>query len=281
MRALTFLARRFVAGETTDSAIAVGRRLQGRGIRAVFSLLGEDVGDPEAARRHAQADVALLRSIPEGIERNISVKLSSLGLDLSEALCLDLTSGILDVAREVGGFIRLDMEGSQHTQRTLDVFHQLRKKHENLGVTLQAYLFRTDDDVKEAIARGDRVRLCKGAYQEPASIAHRRMEDVRKAFTRQARLLLEKGRRPGLATHDESLIGDAVAFICEAQIPRENYEFQMLYGLRPRRWDRLVREGHDVRIYVPYGTRWLPYFLRRFRERKENVLFVLRGLLGG
>lgn len=281
MRALTFLARRFVAGETAADAIAAGRRLHARGIKATFDKLGEDVLDREAARRAAQAAKELLRLIPPEIERNVSVKLSSMGQDISRDFCLEQAAGILDVARETGGFVRIDMEGSKHTQTTIETFQELRKRYDNVGIVFQAYLHRTEDDVKEAIRRGDRVRLCKGAYKEPAAIAWTDMGRIRESFTRCARLLLAEGHYPGLATHDESLISDALAYAREQGIPASRYEFQMLYGLRPRRWDELVAAGENVRIYVPYGTHWLPYFYRRLRERKENVLFVLKSLLGG
>jgi proline dehydrogenase len=192
-----------------------------------------------------------------------------------------LTAGILDVAREAGGFVRIDMESSKHTQRTIDVFHKLRRKHDNVGIVLQAYLRRTEDDVKEAVARGDRVRICKGAYKEPPDIAWTKMDDIRASYRRCAHLLLDKGNYPAIATHDEKLISDAIAYARDHGIGQERYEFQMLYGLRPRRWGELVKAGHNVRIYVPYGTHWFPYFYRRLRERKENVLFVLKSLVWG
>lgn len=281
MKALAFLARRFVAGEEPADAIAAGLALRRRGIAATFDLLGEDVNDREAARRSAECNRELLRLIPPDVERNISIKLTVLGLDISEDFCLELTASVLDVAREVGGFVRIDMEGSKHTQRTLDAFRKLRRTHDNVGIVLQAYLFRTEDDVKQAVARGDRVRLCKGAYKEPPEIAWKDMEDIRASYRRCAHLLLEKGRYPAIATHDELLIQDALEFARAAAIPARSFEFQMLYGLRPRRWDELVAAGHNVRVYVPYGTHWMPYFYRRLRERKENVYFVLRSLFGG
>ena len=275
------LARRFGAGETADDAIAAGRRLHERGINATFDLLGEDVLDQDAARRSAEANKDLLRRIPPEVERNISVKLTMMGLDIATDFCLELTAGILDVAREVGGFVRIDMEGSKHTQRTIDAFQALRRRYDNVGIVLQAYLHRTEGDVKEAIARGDRVRICKGAYKEPPEIAWKKMDDIRASFRRCARLLLENGNYPAIATHDESLIQDALSFARERGIGSGRYEFQMLYGLRPHRWDELVKAGHNVRVYVPYGSHWFPYFYRRLRERKENVFFVLRSLLGG
>jgi proline dehydrogenase len=281
LKAFTFLARRFVAGEGPDSAIAAGQRLKARGINATFDLLGEDVLDRESARRTAEANIALLRAIPPGVQRNVSIKLTSLGLDVAEDFCLEQVASILRAAREVGGFVRIDMEGSKHTQRTIDAFRALRKDFDNVGIVLQAYLFRTEQDVKEAVERGDRVRLCKGAYSEPETIAWKKMDDIRASYLRCARQLLEKGDYPAMATHDEGLIGDVIAFTREKGIASSRFEFQMLYGLRPKRWDELVAAGYNMRVYVPYGTHWLPYFYRRLRERKENVLFVLRGLFGG
>ncbi|PYQ04639.1 MAG: proline dehydrogenase [Acidobacteria bacterium] len=276
-----FLARRFVAGETAEDAIAVGRRLHARGIKATFDLLGEDVLDREAARRSAEANKHLLRLIPPEVERNVSIKLSMMGLDIAEDFCLELTAGILDTARAVGGFVRIDMEGSKHTQRTVDVFHELRRTYDNVGIVLQAYLHRTEGDVRDAVARRDRVRICKGAYKEPPEIAWSDMDDIRASYRRCAHLLLDGGHYPAIATHDEGLIQDALAYAREKGIAKDRYEFQMLYGLRPRRWDELVKGGHNVRIYVPYGTHWFPYFYRRLRERRENVFFVLRSLMGG
>jgi proline dehydrogenase len=281
MGALTFLASRFVAGETPDSAIATGRKLCAGGIRATFDLLGEDVSDAAAARRIADANRELLRRIPEPLERNISVKLTNLGLQLSEQLCLELSASVVEAARAVGGFVRIDMEGSAHTQKTLDVFRRLRERFDNVGIVLQAYLHRTREDVKECVARGDQVRLCKGAYKEPPAVAWSRMDEIRWSFTECARLLLEKGRHPALATHDESLIQSVLEHASAAGVASDRFEFQMLLGLRPRRWAELVSAGYGVRVYVPYGTHWLPYFQRRLRERRENVLFVLRSLVAG
>jgi proline dehydrogenase len=281
MKALTFLARRFVAGETADSAVSAGKRLQARGIKATFDLLGEDVFDREHARACAEANKDLLRLIPNDVERNISIKLSMMGLDIAEDFCLELTSNILDVAKQVSGFVRVDMEGSKHTQRTLDAFRKLRTSYDNVGIVLQAYLHRTENDVKEAIAKGDRVRICKGAYKEPAAIAWQAMDDIRASYKRCAHLLLDKGNYPAIASHDERLIQDVLAYTREAKIPPSRFEFQMLYGLRLRRWEELVRDGYNFRVYVPYGTHWFPYFYRRLRERKENIFFVLKGLFGG
>jgi proline dehydrogenase len=278
VKALTFLAKRFVAGEHAADAVRAGERLQARGIKSTFDLLGEDVLDRDAARRLTAAIQELLRLIPATVERNVSIKLSMTGLNIDRDFCLEQTAAILDVAREVKGFVRIDMEGSKHTQATLDVFRAVRQRYDNVGIVLQAYLHRTEADVLACIEHGDRVRLCKGAYKEPPSAALQKMDDIRANFKKLARMLLERGNYPAIATHDESLVQDALGYVEERGIPRERYEFQMLYGLRARRWDELIAAGHNVRIYVPYGTHWFPYFYRRLRERKENVFFVLRGL---
>ena len=241
-------------------------------------MLGEDVLDRDSARRSADGILGLVRAIPAGLECNVSVKLTMLGLDVDRALCEELTGEIAAATAAKGGFLRVDMEGSKHTQATLDVFRALRGRHENVGIVLQAYLHRTDQDVEDCVRHGDRVRLCKGAYREPATVALQKMDDIRAAYKRQARRLLDAGRYPALATHDESLIQDALQHVREQGYARERFEFQMLYGLRPRRWDELVKDGWNVRIYVPYGTHWFPYFYRRLREKKENLFFVLRGL---
>lgn len=278
MNPLTIFARRFVAGERPRDAVSAGERLQAKGIKATFDKLGEDVKDVEAAKRATSAARELLRLIPRGIERNISIKMSSMGQQISRELCLENVSSILDVAKEVGGFVRLDMEGSKLTQDTLDVFQALRKRHDNVGIVLQAYLHRTPDDVKEAVRRGDRVRLCKGAYREPPDVALQDMAKIREAFKACTHQLLDAGSYPAVATHDEELIADTIAYSKARQIAAARFEFQMLYGLRPRRWEELVAAGFNMRVYVPFGTHWMPYFYRRLRERKENVLFVFRNL---
>jgi len=281
VRAFTFLARRFVAGETAADAVTAGRRLHAKGIKATFDLLGEDVLDREAALRCAEQNRELLRAIPDAIERNISIKLTTLGLDISEDFCLEQTAGILAEARKLAGFVRIDMEGSKHTQRTLDAFRKLRKDYDNVGIVLQAYLHRTRDDVQECVRKGDRVRLCKGAYKEPAEVALQAMDDIRANFERCAERLLGEGNYPALATHDESLVKHVLDWTSGNKVGKERFEFQMLYGLRPHRWEQLVADGYNFRVYVPFGTHWFPYFYRRLRERRENVFFVLRSLLGG
>ncbi len=279
MNPLTPFARRFVAGERPLDAIRAGERLLAKGIKATFDELGEDVRDTDAAKRTAERAKALLRLLPPGLERNISIKMSSMGQEISRQLCIENVSGILDVARQVGGFVRLDMEGSSLTQETIEIFHILRTSYENLGIVLQAALHRTAEDVEEAVRRGDRVRLCKGAYKEPPGIALQGKSDIRGRFLVYAGRLLENGTSPAVATHDETLIAETIALATRSGIAASRFEFQMLYGLRRRRCEELVRAGYEVRVYVPFGTRWMPYFYRRLRERRENVVFVLRHLL--
>jgi proline dehydrogenase len=278
MNPLTIFARRFVAGEQPQDAVRAGERLHAKGIKATFDKLGEDVNDREAAARATKAAQDLLRLIPAGIERNVSIKMSSMGQRISRDLCLENVAGILECAKAVGGFVRLDMEGSNLTQDTIEVFQLLRKAHDNVGLVLQAYLHRTPDDVREAVRRSDRIRLCKGAYREPAQVALQDMAAIRRQFSACAQLLLDGGNYPAIATHDEQLIGDTIAYAETRKIAASRFEFQMLYGLRRSRWDSLVAAGWNVRIYVPFGTRWMPYFYRRLRERRENVLFVFRNL---
>ncbi|HXY39889.1 MAG TPA: proline dehydrogenase family protein [Vicinamibacteria bacterium] len=278
MNPLTIFARRFVAGEQPQDAIRAGERLASRGIKATFDKLGEDVNDQAAAQRATEASRELLKLIPPGLDRNISIKMSSMGQRISRELCLENVASILDCARSVGGFVRLDMEGSDLTGDTIEVFQRLRNGYDNVGIVLQAYLHRTPDDVAEAVRRGDRVRLCKGAYREPPAVALQDMAAIRRQFVACAHRLLEGGHYPAIATHDEALIGDTLSFAGAQGIAAERFEFQMLYGLRRRRWTELVASGHHVRIYVPFGTHWIPYFYRRLRERRENVLFVLRNL---
>ncbi len=278
MNPLTIFASRFVAGERPKDAVRAGERLHAKGIRATFDELGEDVLDRDAAVRAAESSRQLLRLIPEGIERNISIKMSSMGQEISREFCVENVSKILDTAREVNGFVRLDMEGSKLTESTISIFHELRKRYDNVGIVLQAYLHRTPDDVKEAIRRQDRVRICKGAYSEPPSVAVQDMASIRKAYTACAQQLLSNGNYPAIATHDEELITGTIDYVRAQGIAASRFEFQMLYGLRPKRWEELVAAGFNMRVYVPFGTHWMPYFYRRLRERRENVLFVLRGL---
>ena len=274
------LARRFVAGPDPGSAIAAGRQLHARGIRATFDLLGEDVLDREAALRSAEANKQLLRQIPSEIERNISIKLTMFGLDISEEFCRENVASLLDVAREVSGFVRIDMEGSKHTQRTLDLFHRLRETYDNVGIVLQSYLRRTLDDIAGLGELRPNVRLCKGIYVEPPEVAYQGYEEVRQNFVAALEALLDAGCYVGVATHDEVLIDAAERMVAARELGPEDYEFQMLLGVRERRASELVSAGHRVRIYVPFGEEWYSYSLRRLQENPKVAGYIAADTIG-
>ena len=278
MRALTFLAKRFVAGDGIDDAIAAVRALNETGIKATLDNLGEDSLDRAHALAAAGENLLMLRRIAEsGVDSNISLKLTQLGLGFDEGLARESLIKIVEEAARLNNFVRIDMEGTAWTQKTLDLFYGLHLKHPNMGIVLQAYLRRTEQDCRDAAARGARVRLCKGAYKEPSDLAFPSKEDVNANYDRCA-AILAKAPIPAIATHDDARIEAALAAFGAAGLVQTDYELQMLYGLRAKRWRELREAGQVVRIYVPYGTHWFPYFYRRVRERKENLLFVLSNL---
>jgi proline dehydrogenase len=270
-------ANRFVAGETLESALAATARLNVRGITVSLDLLGESVHNEAEAHAAGQAYVNMLDRIYERkAEANVSVKLTAMGLDISEDLCVAIMHKILQRAREYRTFVRIDMESSEYTQRTIDLFEQrlYPAYRENVGIVLQSYLYRTFADVEHANLLKARVRLCKGAYKEPETVAYPAKKDVDASYLRSMHALLEYGNYPGIATHDEAIIREAKRFAKEHQIPATRYEFQMLYGVRRDLQDRLVREGYRLRVYVPFGTQWYPYLMRRLAERPANVAFL-------
>jgi proline dehydrogenase len=281
-------ARRFVAGETLDEAIAAVTALNAKGITASLDLLGESVTNEREARAAASQYVALLDRIHEtGLNANVSLKLTAMGLDISEELCVSIMHDVLERARQLTTFVRLDMEGSAYTQRTLRLFEDrlYPSYKENVGIVLQSYLYRTRSDVERALQLGCRVRLCKGAYKEPASVAFPEKKEVDENYARCMRMLLDSGKYPGIATHDPALIDDAKRYVADHQIDRSRFEFQMLYGVRRDLQEQLVREGYNMRVYVPFGTQWYPYLMRRLAERPANVAFitgnVIREMFGG
>ena len=281
-------ANRFVAGETLDTAIAAVRALNARGITASLDVLGESVHNEPEARATAKEYVEILdRIAAEGVDSNVSLKLTAMGLDVSEDLCIRLMDEVLGRARDHGTFVRIDMESSAYTQRTLDIFeHRLFPAfREHVGIVLQSYLYRTMADVEDAIRMRARVRLCKGAYKEPDAVAFPDKKDVDDSYLRAMRLLLTRGNYPGIATHDEAIINEVKRFALEQGISPDRFEFQMLYGVRRDLQDQLVDEGYRMRVYVPFGTQWYPYLMRRLAERPANVAFltgsVMREMLGG
>ncbi len=279
MRALTFLARRFVAGDTIDEAVEAVRVLNRDGLKATLDNLGEETKTREEAESACREYVAALRKIAEAeADCNISLKLTQFGLNLDESLARDNLARVLEEARKLGNFARIDMEGSDYTQKTLDLFYSLfPEPFANVGVVIQSALRRSEQDVAELVRRKARVRLVKGAYKEPAGIAFQKKSEVDENYDRLAAMLV-KAPMPAFGTHDDRRIAGAVSAARAAGLAKTDYEIQMLYGVRPKRWRELAREGHRVRVYVPYGTHWLPYYSRRIRERKENLFFALRGI---
>ena len=271
------MASRFVAGETIEDAMTAVRALNARGISASLDLLGESVHREEEARATARSYLDLLDRIKEQkLDANVSLKLTAMGLDVSEELCVANMQMVLERARDYGSFVRLDMESSQYTDRTLHMFeHRLYPSYpKNVGIVLQSYLHRTATDVDHANRLGCRVRICKGAYKEPASVAFPDKRDVDDNYVRCMHALMTDGNYPGIATHDERIIAGAKRFAAEQAIAPDRYEFQMLYGVRRDLQERLVRDGYRMRVYVPFGTQWYPYLMRRLAERPANVAFI-------
>lgn len=280
-RRFFFLAKRFIAGETVAEALDAVRALNAQGMTATLDFLGEDVTSREEAERTRDAYFALLRAIREqDLETNVSVKLTAMGLLVDEDFALANLLAVIDAAASNRDpFVRVDMEGSAVTDATLRVFERAFARSPNVGPVLQAYLKRTPDDVERMIGLRARVRLCKGAYDEPAGIAYKDMPTIRRAYMRCAESLLERSNYPGLATHDVRLMAGIETFAKERGIGRDRFEFQLLYGVRPELQRRLVADGYRVRVYIPYGTHWAGYFYRRVTERKENLIFALRSML--
>ncbi len=281
-------ARRFVAGETLDEALDVVRDLNARGISATLDLLGESTTNEAEARTARDAYLLMLDRIQERkLDANVSVKLTAMGLDISEELCVQIMHDVLGRAQAYGSFVRLDMESSAYTERTLRLFEErlYPSYREHVGIVLQSYLYRTFADVERANQIKCRVRLCKGAYKEPPAVAYPDKRDVDANFVKCMHALMLDGNYPGLATHDEKVIAEARRFAQERQIPPDRFEFQMLYGIRRDLQDQLVKEGYRMRVYIPYGTQWYPYLMRRLAERPANLAFitgnVMREVVGG
>ncbi|HEY9180401.1 MAG TPA: proline dehydrogenase family protein [Candidatus Baltobacteraceae bacterium] len=275
-----FLAKRFVAGETVESAIAAVRQLNAAGMTATLDFLGEDVLERDAAAKTRDAYFKMTDAIvAAGVQCNVSVKLTAMGMLIDENFALENLTSILDYTRKnPDPFVRIDMEGSAVTQRTLNIFEKAYATHKNVGPVLQSYLRRTPQDVERAIELGARVRICKGAYNEPPELAYKEMPQIRKQYLECAKELLSRGNYPGIATHDLEVIDAVKAFTHNNGISPDSFEFQMLYGIRPSVQRQLVAEGYRLRVYVPFGTHWAGYFYRRVAERKENLAFALSGI---
>jgi proline dehydrogenase len=272
---------RFVAGTTLDQAVTAVRSLNATGASATLDVLGESVLDRASADQSAAAYVETLERIgAERLDANVSIKLTQMGLDLGVDECLAVLAPVADTGRRLGIFIRIDMESSEYTDRTLEVVERLRADGHDVGPVIQSYLHRSAADVERLAAERVRTRVCKGAYAEPPEVAHQEREVVGDAFVTLTQRLLEADAYPGVATHDPDMIERVCAFARQRGIGQDRFEFQMLYGVRRDLQRRLLEDGYRLRVYVPYGTEWYPYFMRRLAERPANVLFVLRSIFG-
>lgn len=271
-------AARFVAGESIETAVQAAEELRARGITVSLDLLGESVQNPAESEQARDMYITLLRGMQAaGLEVNASMKPTQMGLDIDEVLCERNIRAVLDVARDTGGFLRLDMEASAYTQRTLDFFTQklFADYGTHTGVVIQSALRRSTVDIADLIRLGVRVRLCKGAYLEAADVAYPDKQDVDAHYIRLMESLLTGGNYPGIATHDEVIIAHAKRFVTEQGISRDRFEFQMLFGVRRDLQEALVKEGYRLRVYIPFGTQWYPYLMRRLAERPANIAFIL------
>jgi proline dehydrogenase len=276
------LSHRFVAGESVEEALAATRAVNDLGMSVSVDNLGENVTNPEEARHSAALYREMLDQIAaRKLNANVSLKLTHMGLDVDQALAHQLVCSLVEHAARRGNFVRVDMEGSPYTERTLEFVHKVHAEPGNLGAigaVIQSYLYRSEKDMEELLARRIRIRLCKGAYQEPAEIAFPKKADSDANYVKLMKMLLKSGVYHGIATHDEQMIAATIAFARAEKIPADAFEFQMLYGIRRDLQQKLVREGWRMRVYIPFGTEWYPYFMRRLAERPANALFVLKNL---
>ena len=271
------MARRFVAGETLDEAIAAARDCNNRGMMASLDYLGENVSTAEDAQRARDAYIEIFdRIATERLHANVSCKLTQLGLDLGVEFCEDMLVCIVERAAEYGNFLRVDMEGSAYTQRTIELVKRVRGRSPSVGVVVQSSLYRTAADVADLLAYTCRIRLCKGAYKESSEAAYPKKSDVDANYVRLMQMLLPSGVYHGIATHDPAMIAATIRFAAANNISKDSFEFQMLYGVRTDLQRRLVKDGYHLRIYIPYGRDWFPYFMRRLAELPANVAFFVR-----
>jgi proline dehydrogenase len=274
------MARRFVAGETLDEAILAARACNSLGMYASLDYLGENVATTSDAQRARDAYLQIFdRIAAERLHANVSCKLTQLGLDLSADFCEGLLFTIVERAASYDNFLRVDMESSQYTQRTIDVVKRVRSRNPAVGAVIQSYLYRSEKDVQDLLNVGCRIRLCKGAYKENMDVAFARKKDVDGNFLRLMAMLLRSGFFHGIATHDPRMIAETIRFAAARGVSKDDFEFQMLYGVRTDLQRRLVKDGYRLRIYIPYGKDWFPYFMRRLAERPANLGFFLKNFL--
>ncbi len=270
------VSRRFVAGQALDDAIEATRVLNQRNMSVSLDHLGENVSDAKEAASAAQDYIAILDRIKQaGVDANISIKLTALGLDISQELCEQNICRILEHAQQFPIFVRIDMEGSAYTGQTVDITLRIHKQFEYVGTVIQSCMQSSKKDVEQLIAQGVRVRLVKGAYKEPKTVAFQQKSEVDHNFVRLMTMLIQRGNYPAIATHDEAIINATCKFARDHGISKSAFEFQMLYGIRRDLQEKLVRQGYNMRIYVPYGSQWYPYLMRRMAERPANLLFVM------
>ncbi|GHO75514.1 proline dehydrogenase [Ktedonobacter sp. SOSP1-85] len=276
------VSRRFVAGETLEDAVQAVRILNQKGNPVALDFLGENVFQESEAREATQNYTAALNLIKQtGIDANISIKLTALGLDISQDLCEENLRSILDLAREYGIFVCIDMEASNYTEQTVAMALKAREQYEQVGTVIQSYLYRSKADIEKLIEHNVRVRIVKGAYKEPPSVAYQNKKDVDESYIEIMKMLLSRGNFSAIASHDENIINGARTYVRDHGISPASFEFQMLYGIRRDLQERLVREGYNVRVYVPYGSQWYPYLMRRMAERPANLIFVVSNSMRG
>ena len=273
------MARRFVAGETLEEALAAARRCNDAGLMASLDYLGENVASTSDAQRSRDAYLGIFEAIAQGkLQANVSCKLTQLGLDINTEFCTGLVLSIVERAAGFDNFLRIDMEGSAYTQRTIDLVKFVRSRNPAVGTVIQSYLYRSEKDVRDLLACGCRIRLCKGAYKEPEDVAFPKKADVDANYVRLTQILLSSGFYHAIATHDPRMIAATIRYAASKEISKDDFEFQMLYGVRTDLQRQLVKDGYRVRIYIPFGSDWFPYFMRRLAERPANAGFILRNL---
>jgi proline dehydrogenase len=277
------MSRRFVAGTTVEELLAAAEAVNGRGMTVSVDNLGENVSNAAEAEASAQLYHRLLDLITQrGLKANVSLKLTHMGLDVDAKLCEKLVGGLVDHAAKLDNFVRVDMEGSPYTQRTLDFVHELHRHYPgHTGAVLQSYMKRSEADAEKLIAGKIRIRLCKGAYKEPPEIAYQAKSEVDANYLKLAKILLKSGVYHGIATHDERIIQQTMLFAEKENIARDSFEFQMLHGIRRDLQERILREGWRMRVYIPFGTEWYPYLMRRLAERPANVFFIAKNIFRG
>ena len=277
------LSRRFVAGMTVEDALQATREVNALGLSVSVDNLGENVTNLDEARHSAKLYHEMIDAIVDnGLDANVSLKLTHMGLDVDPELARSITDELVSHAARVSNFVRVDMEGSEYTQRTLDLVRQLHEKPENkgrVGAVIQAYLFRSEQDVKDLCAEGIRIRLCKGAYKESPEISFEDKNDTDANFIKLMKIMLQSGTYHGIATHDPAMIDATKQFAMEKGISPDSFEFQMLHGVRRDLQQQLRAQGWGVRVYIPFGTEWYPYLMRRLAERPANALFILKNLV--